>query len=284
MSTPITLIEEAVPAKRGKPLLTWHRQAGWLRPLISVSLVLLAWELVCALGWINKALIPPPSTIFASLWLQGGPDGSPPYALWGHAGKSLYRILAGMGLAIVIGSLVGLLIGMTRWGRRIFQPIVSAMLPIPTLAWTPILLLIFGIDDKTTITVVFLAASFQIIYNVAAGLDALSEKPFWVAQSMGASRLRCVWIVALPGIFPFLITGVKLGIGFAWRSLIAAEMLAASTFGLGFMIFDAVEYLNMDTIFGGILMIAAMGFLLENVIMGRIEKVTIKRWGVQVER
>jgi NitT/TauT family transport system permease protein len=158
------------------------------------------------------------------------------------------------------------------------------MLPIPTLAWTPILLLIFGIDDKTTITVVFLAASFQIIYNVTAGLDALSDKPFWVAQSMGASRLRCVWIVALPGIFPFLITGIKLGIGFAWRSLIAAEMLAASSFGLGFMIFDAVEYLSMDTIFGGILMIAAMGFLLENVIMGKIESATTKRWGVQVER
>jgi NitT/TauT family transport system permease protein len=277
-------IHNAVPASMRKPLFSWHRHAGWLRPTISVSTLLLLWELACAFGLINKALIPPPSAIFSMMWLQAGPDGNPPFALWGHAGKSLYRILVGMGLAIVIGSVVGLLIGMTRWGRRIFQPIVSAMLPIPTLAWTPILLLIFGIDDKTTITVVFLAASFQIIYNVAAGLDALSEKPFWVAQSMGASRLQCVWIVALPGIFPFLITGIKLGIGFAWRSLIAAEMLAASSYGLGFMIFDAVEYLSMDTIFGGILLIAAMGFLLENVIMGRIEKATVKRWGVQVER
>jgi NitT/TauT family transport system permease protein len=267
-----------------KPLLSWRRHANWLRPIISIGSLLLLWELAAAANLINVALIPPPSAIFLNMWIQAGPNGHPPYALWGHSGKSLYRILMGMGLAIVIGSVIGLLIGMTRWGRLIFQPIVSAMLPIPTLAWTPILLLIFGIDDKTTITVVFLAASFQIIYNVTAGLDALSDKPFWVAQSMGASRLHCVWIVALPGIFPFLITGIKLGIGFAWRSLIAAEMLAASSFGLGFMIFDAVEYLSMDTIFGGILMIAAMGFLLENVIMGKIESATTKRWGVQVER
>ena len=81
-----------------------------------------------------------------------------------------------------------------------------------------------------------------------------------------------------------MITGIKLGIGFAWRSLIAAEMLAASSYGLGFMIFDAVEYLSMDTIFGGIILIAVMGYVLENIIMGKVEAVTIKRWGVQVER
>lgn len=271
-------------AARGAPYYSWRRHANWLRPVISVGGLLLLWEWAASAGFINGALIPAPSAIFASLWLQAGPDGHPPYVIWAHAGRSLYRILSGMGLAIVFGTMIGLAIGMTRWGRRIFQPLVSAMLPIPTLAWTPILLLVFGIDDKTTITVVFLAASFQIIYNVAAGLEALSDKPFWVAQSMGASRLKCVWVVALPGIFPFLITGVKLGIGFAWRSLIAAEMLAASSFGLGFMIFDAVEYLSMDVIFGGIMLIATMGYLLENVIMGRVEAATIKRWGVQVER
>lgn len=271
-------------APAGTSFLSWKRCSPLLRPLLSIGGLLLLWELVAKLEMINTTLIPPPSAIFANLWLQAGANGHPPYALWGHIGKSLYRILAGMLLAIVVGTAIGMSIGMSRWGRRIFQPLVSAMLPIPTLAWTPLLLLLFGIDDKTTITVVFLAASFQIIYNVSAGLDAMSDKPFWVAQSMGASRLKCVWLVALPGIFPFLITGVKLGIGFAWRSLIAAEMLASSSFGLGFMIFDAVEYLSMDTIFGGVIMIAVLGYLLENVIMGRVEAATTKRWGVQVER
>lgn len=270
--------------RRGGHWWSWRRHSGWLRPVISVAVVLGLWEVACALQWINATLIPPPSVVFATLWQQAGPNGPQPYVLWAHAGKSLYRILAGMLMAVWIGSIIGLLIGMTQWGRRVFQPLVSAMLPIPTLAWTPVLLLIFGIDDRTTIAVVFLAASFQIIYNVTAGLNAMSDKPFWVLQSMGASRLQCVWTVALPGIFPYLITGIKLGIGFAWRSLIAAEMLAASSYGLGFMIFDAVEYLSMDTIFGGVMLIAGMGYVLENVVMGRIEAATVRRWGVQTER
>jgi NitT/TauT family transport system permease protein len=279
-----TLLSRRGPVPAGGHFLSWRRNARWMRPIISIGFVLLMWEFAARAGLVNATLIPPPSDVLRSLWIQAGPNGQPPYALWAHVGKSLYRILAGILLAVVVGSGVGLCIGMSRWGRRILQPLVSAMLPIPTLAWTPILLLVFGIDDRTTITVVFFAAGFQIIYNVVAGLEALSDKPFWVAQSMGASRLRCVWLVALPGIFPYLITGVRLGIGFAWRSLIAAEMLAASSFGLGFMIFDAVEYLSMDTIFGGVLMIAVLGYVLENVVMGRIEAATVRRWGVQVER
>ena len=263
---------------------SWRRHASWLRPVISVSVPLLLWELAARLGWINAFLFPAPSAIAAAVAVQAGPDGQPPYAIWLHAGRSLYRILAGVALAIVVGFVFGMLMGMTLWGRRILQPIVSAMLPVPTLAWTPILLLVFGIDDRTTIAVVFLAASFQVIYNVTAGLDQLSDKVFWVARSMGASRLQCIWRVALPGTLPFLITGIKLGIGFGWRSLIAAEMLAASSFGLGFMIFDSVEYLNMNLIFGGIFLIAILGYLIENVVMGKIEAATTRRWGVQVER
>jgi NitT/TauT family transport system permease protein len=266
------------------PVLSWRRQSSWLRPIISIMVPLLLWELAAGMAWINNFLLPAPSAILQAVLVQAGPDGHPPYAIWMHVWRSLYRILAGVLLAIIFGGIIGLLIGMTHWGRRIFQPIVSAMLPVPTLAWTPILLLVFGIDDRTTIAVVFLAASFQIIYNVTAGLDQLSDKVFWVAQSMGASRWQCVWRVALPGTLPFLITGLKLGIGFAWRSLIAAEMLAASSYGLGFMIFDAVEYLSMDIIFGGIFLIAILGYTLENIILGKIEALTIKRWGVQVER
>lgn len=266
------------------PVLSWRRQSNWLRPIISIMVPLLLWELAARMRWVNSFLVPAPSAILQAVFVQAGPDGNPPYAIWLHVWHSLYRILAGVLLALVFGSLIGFLIGMTRWGRRIFQPIVSAMLPVPTLAWTPILLLVFGIDDRTTIAVVFLAASFQIIYNVTAGLDQLSDKLFWVAQSMGASRGQCVWLVALPSTLPFLITGIRLGIGFGWRSLIAAEMLAASSYGLGFMIFDAVEYLNMNIIYGGIFLIAILGYTLENIILGKIEALTIKRWGVQVER
>src|SRR3546814_8975509 len=102
----------------------------------------------------------------------------------------------------------------------------------------------------------------------------MNVKVFWVARSMGSSRLQIFFKVIIPGILPYLITGVKLGSGYAWRALIAAEMLAASSFGLGFMIYDASEFMDMTTIYAGLIMIAALGFFIENILMGRSEEHT----------
>ena len=247
------------------------------RPIISIAVPLLIWELAAHLGLISTFLFPPPSVIFSTLFreLHEG-------VLAQHVGRSLYRLLTGMALAIVIGTLVGLAIGSSRWGRLIFKPIISALMPVPTLAWTPVLLLVVGISDRTTIIVVFIAASFEVIYNVVAGIEAMSVRLFWVARSMGASRIQIFWKFIIPGILAYLITGIRLGIGYAWRALIAAEMLAASSYGLGFMIFDASEYMAMDVIYGGIFVIAALGYFIENVLLSRLEAATLQKWGIQI--
>jgi len=261
-----------------------HRVIGWTvsvaRPVISIGALLLIWELAVQFRWINGFLFPAPSAIFASLLADAGPGGD----LWKHVGMSLYRLLAGMALAIVFGTLIGIAIGMTHWGRLIFKPIISALMPVPTLAWTPILLLIIGIDNRTTILVVFIAASFEVIYTIITGIEQMSSRVFWVARSMGATRMQIFWKVIVMGITPYLITGVKLGVGYGWRALIAAEMLAASSYGLGFMIFHASEYMAIEMIYGGIFCIAILGLLLENVVLRRIEIATVEKWGVQVER
>jgi ABC-type nitrate/sulfonate/bicarbonate transport system permease component len=250
----------------------------------SIIVPLVLWELAARLGWINTFLFPPPSKILSTLWNQSGPNGNPPWAIPIHVGRSLMRLLAGVALAVVIGTVAGVVIGLNRWARAILRPIISALMPVPTLAWTPVLLLVMGIDDRTTIFVVFLAAVFEMIYTIVAGIEMMNVKLFWVAQSMGATRLQIFARVIIPAIFPYLITGMRLGTGYAWRALIAAEMLAASSFGLGFMIYDASEYMNMDVIYGGVMLIAVLGFLLENVLIGRLESATTEKWGVQNER
>ena len=196
----------------------------------------------------------------------------------------MIRLLAGIALAVVIGTVLGVLIGMTRWARMLFQPLISIFMPVPTLAWTPVLLLLTGIDDRTTIIVVFIAAVFEVIYTIVAGIEMMNVKLFWVARSMGASRLQIFFRVIIPAIFPYLITGMRLGTGYAWRALIAAEMLAASSFGLGFMIYDASEYMSTNVIYAGIILIAVLGYLLENVLIGRLEAATTEKWGIQSER
>jgi NitT/TauT family transport system permease protein len=246
--------------------------------------LLVMWELAARLGWLNTFLFPAPSNIATTIWKQSGPDGSPPYAMPTHVLRSMIRLLAGIALAVVIGTILGVLIGMTRWARMLFQPLISIFMPVPTLAWTPVLLLLTGIDDRTTIIVVFIAAVFEVIYTIVAGIEMMNVKVFWVARSMGASRLQIFFRVIIPAIFPYLITGMRLGTGYAWRALIAAEMLAASSFGLGFMIYDASEYMSTNVIYAGIILIAVLGYLLENVLIGRLEAATTEKWGVQSER
>lgn len=250
-----------------------------LRPVIVVGALLAVWEVAARAGWINSFLFPPPSVIAGTLWKETL-DGS----LLMHIGRSLYRLIAGLALAVVVGTLIGIAIGMTRWGRAIFKPIISALMPVPTLAWTPVLLLVVGINDRTTILVVFIAASFEIIYNVVSGIEQMNVRVFWVARSMGANRMQIFWKIIIPGTLAYLITGIKLGTGYAWRALIAAEMLAASSYGLGFMIFDASEYMTMSVIYGGIAVIAVLGYVIENVLIGRLEDNTIRKWGVTVAR
>lgn len=252
-----------------------------LRPVISIGVLLGLWEIAARTGMIDDFLFPPPSVIFLDLALS---VGEPSGGILMDVFSSTYRLLAGVGLALIFGTLIGLAIGLTRWGRFIFRPIISAIMPIPTLAWTPILLLVFGIDDKTTITVVFIATTFEIIYSVVTGLEMMTRKVYWVASSMGASRLQMLRFVIIPGVLPYLVTGLKLGVGFAWRALIAAEMLAASSHGLGFKIFDAQEYMDMPSIYGGIIVISLMGLLIERVAIGALEAHTINKWGINVER
>jgi NitT/TauT family transport system permease protein len=252
-------------------------------PIIALGIPLLMWEVLSRGGFISTFLFPAPTEIIGTLWSQRGWDDSHK-SLYGHVYASLMRLLIGLGLATVLGTIIGILIGLTHWGRFLFQPIISMFMPVPTLAWTPILLLLIGIDNKTTILIVFIAASFEVILTVVAGIENMNVKQFWVARSMGASKSQIFFKVIIPGIFPYLITGVKLGSGYAWRALIAAEMLAASSFGLGFMIFEASEYMDMKTIYGGLFLIAIFGYFIENVLLGRLEKNTVGKWGVQVER
>jgi len=252
-------------------------------PLISIGLPLVLWEMLARSGAINNFLFPAPSEIFGTLWAKTGTDIDAG-VMYSHVYYSMFRLLAGLGLATVLGTLIGILIGLTKWGRFIFKPSLSLFMPVPTLAWTPILLLLMGVDNKTTIFIVFIAASFEVILNVIAGIENMNVKVFWVARSMGASRLQIFFKVIIPGILPYLITGVKLGSGYAWRALIAAEMLAASSYGLGFMIYEASEFMDMTTIYGGLITIALLGYIIENVLMGALEKRTVAKWGVQVER
>ena len=160
------------------------------------------------------------------------------------------------------------------------MPLVSMLMPVPSLAWVPLFILWFGIGDVTMIVVVTYAASFPMIYNVWAGVRAVN--PIWLraASSMGAGEHVLFWKVVIPGAMPYIITGARLSFGRAWIAVIGGELLASPTWGLGRMIFDAKEFLNSSIMLAALLVIGALGLLFERVVFQVIERRTVARWGM----
>ena len=246
-----------------------------MRTLISLALFAVLYEAVARSGWFAQALVPTLPVIADRLYSMLA-DGS----MGNHALNTLYRVFAGLALAAMFGLVLGFLMARYRPVERFFLPLVSAFMPIPSLAWAPVFILWFGLGNVSTILVVFYAASFPMLLNTWTGARAVN--PLWLraAGSMGASGTAMFWKVVVPGASPFIITGLRLAFQRAWIAVVGAEMLAASAFGLGWVIFDAKEFLNADIMLSSLLVIGAIGLVFERLVFGTLERTTVLRWGM----
>ena len=246
-----------------------------MRALVSLALAAILYELVARSGWFAPALVPTLPAIAGTLWsmlLDGTMEA--------HALNTLARVFAGLALAVVMGLVLGLLMARYRAVERFFSPLVSALMPIPSLAWAPVFILWFGLGNIATVLIVFYAASFPMLVNTWSGVRAVN--PLWVraARAMGASGPRLFWKVVVPGASPFIITGLRLAFQRAWIAVVGAEMLAASAYGLGWVIFDAKEFLNADIMLSSLVVIGAIGYVFERLVFGSLERATVLRWGM----
>jgi NitT/TauT family transport system permease protein len=197
-----------------------------------------------------------------------------------HAGATLYRVMLGFTLAIVTGIPLGILMARFRPIENFFLPLASALMPIPSLAWVPVFILWFGLGNAVSILVVFYAATFPILLNTWSGVRSVN--PLWLraAGAMGANEQALFWKVIIPGASPFIITGLRQGFLRAWIAVVGAEALAASDWGLGWVIFDAKEFLNADLMLASLVVIGAIGFVFERLVFGSLERTTVLRWGM----
>jgi len=219
--------------------------------------------------------MPPLGAVARTLW-DSLRDGT----MFEHSAFTLYRVLCGFGLAVFIGLPLGVLMGRFRPVENFVLPLASALMPIPSLAWIPILILWFGLGNPVTILVVFYAALFPMLLNTWSGVRAVN--PLWLraAGTMGANEHALFWKVIIPGASPFIIAGLRQSFLRAWVAVIGAEMLAASDWGLGWVIFDAKEFLNTDVMLSSLVVIGFIGFVSERLVFGSIERATIYRWGM----
>lgn len=246
-----------------------------LRGALSLVAVAAIYEAVARSGLFPAALLPTLPVVARTLAATIA-DGTMPM----HAFYTLQRVLIGCGLAVVVGLPLGILMGRYRPVENFFLPLASALMPIPSLAWVPVFILWFGLGDTVAILIVFYAALFPMVLNAWSGVRSVN--PLWVraASAMGADGNALFWKVMVPAASPFIITGLRQAFLRSWIAVVGAEMLAASDWGLGWVIFDAKEFLNTDVMLASLAVIGAIGFAFERLVFGSIERATVLRWGM----
>ena len=257
IAVPDSLDTATPPAPAGR---RWQPQAAHWAAL-SIASLLLSWWALTASGLIAPLFLPPPQAVlakFGELLAGGYMDATLPQ----HLLASLQRMLLALLAAVVVGIPLGIVIGVFPLARHLLDPVIEFYRPLPPLAYLPLIVIWFGIGEASKVLLIFLAILAPVLIATAHGVASVSQLRQQAALSLGASRWQLLRHVILPGALPEIITGVRIGLGAGWSTLVAAELIAA-TRGLGFMIQSAAQFLVTDVVVLGIIVIALIAFALE---------------------
>lgn len=252
----------AAAVKPGATVIPVRRSLStrWISVLTLIALIVIWWG-VTATGLIEPLFLPPPSAVLQKGWLlmtTGYMDST----LWQHLGASLSRIGLGLGFAVLTAVPVGIAIGANRIARGVLDPLIEFYRPIPPLAYLPLIVIWCGIGELSKVLLIYLAIFAPIAIATATGVRTVDPAKLRAAQSLGATRAQLIRHVILPSALPDILTGVRIGLGVGWSTLVAAELIAATS-GLGFMVQSAAQFLVTDVVVLGILVIALIAFAME---------------------
>lgn len=226
----------------------------------TVTLIVL-WWVSTHMGWIKPLFLPSPEAVLGK-FIDISREEFSGATLWGHTMSSLFRVFSAFFLACLTAIPVGIAMGVNRVFRGIFDPPIEFYRPIPPLGYLPLTIIWLGIDDTQKIVLIYLAIFAPMALNARAGVRSVSIEQIHAAYSMGASQMQVIWHVVLKGALPEILTGMRIGIGFGWTTLVAAEMVAAEA-GLGHMVLSAAEFLVTDVVIMGIVVIGGLAYLFD---------------------
>jgi taurine transport system permease protein len=232
------------------------------------------WALLIPYFDVNPRLFPPIGSV-----IQAAAEGISDGTLATHVSASLLRVLVGTTLALLTAIPLGVAMGVS--------PVVSAFLTPPLrffsvlagIAWIPIATLWFGYGFGAITFVIFNAVFFIVSYNTLLGVATIPLALRHAAASLGAGPWAMLREVLLPGALPNIVTGIRTGLGFAWRGLIAAEMIATNA-GLGYMLFVARDFYRTEVIVLGMIVIGVLWLLIDRLVLAPLERATVERWGM----
>lgn len=262
-----------------KPLTAFERlyNQGWLRKTALIVLLALAWE-VYARHLDNELLVPTFSATVTAWW-AGVSSGVLPDRAW----ASLQVLAIGFSTGVALAGVLTVLAITTRIGTDFLETMTAMLNPLPAIALLPLALIWFGLGVGSLVFVLVHSVLWAVALNTHAGFRGVSQTLRMVGRNYGLSGLRLVTTILIPAAFPSILAGLKIGWAFAWRTLIAAELVfgvASGKGGLGWYIFESKNQLDIPEVFAGLLTIIMIGLLVENVVFRTVETRTVRRWGM----
>ena len=261
MSDKASILQRLMRARPAKPgeIYGVPGQGGSLMiSAVSAAVLFGIWLLITEMGWVKPLFVPSPLAV-AKTFISTAIDGFAGATLFEHTWVSFLRVLGAFLLATAIGVPLGLAMGMSRVARGIFDPPIEFYRPIPPLAYLPLMIIWFGIGELSKVLLIFLSILAPLALGTSSGVRSAAIEQIHAAYSMGASRWQVLLQVILPAAMPEILTSMRIGIGFGWTTLVAAEMVAA-THGLGYMVLTASQFLQTSTVIMGIVIIAAIAY------------------------
>lgn len=263
-----------------KPLTLFERlyNQAWLRKTCLIVLLALAWELYAR--HLDNSLLVPTFSETVTAWWEGVRSGVLPDRAW----TSLQVLAIGFSTGVALAGILTVVAITTQIGTDFLETMTAMLNPLPAIALLPLALIWFGLGIGSIVFVLVHSVLWPVALNTHAGFRGVSNTLRMVGRNYGLTGLPLVLKILIPAAFPSILAGLKIGWAFAWRTLIAAELVfgvASGKGGLGWYIFESKNELDIPEVFAGLLTIIMIGLLVENVVFRTIENRTVRRWGMQ---
>jgi len=263
-----------------KPLTLWEQIYGQsaVRKIALLLLLALVWELYAR--WVANPLLIPTFSATVAAFGQGIMSGELP----SKAANSIYLLLQGYVIGLALAFLLSTLAMATRLGNDLLETMTSMFNPLPAIALLPLALIWFGLGDRSIVVVLVHSVLWAVALNTHSGFRSVSNTLRMVGRNYGLKNPAFVRKILIPAAFPSILTGLKIGWAFAWRTLIAAELVfgvSSGKGGLGWFIFENKNNLDIPNVFAGLFTVILIGLIVENLFFRNVESMTLRKWGMQ---
>jgi NitT/TauT family transport system permease protein len=245
-----------------------------IKRIIFFAAIIAFWYTGSKLEWWMPIILPSPEKVLEAL-ITGFQDKTLIYDLI----ASFKRLAIGLGLSLVIGTALGVLLAKSKTADETLGTIVLAFQSVPSIVWLPLAIMWFGMNEKAVIFVVVLGGTFVMTLNIRVGIKNVSPLFIKAAKTMGVTGWNLYKRVIFPAAIPYVVTGSRLAWAFAWRALMAGELLSTGP-GLGYTLRYASDFGNMGLVIGVMIIIGVIGTIVDQLIFQRIEKSVLNRWGL----